>query len=473
MQENISSKFIKSIKSMYDIVKSYVRYKGDKSSCINSNIGVKQGDSSSSLLCLFFLNDIINNINSNINGLLKVHDIEIFLLLFADDAVVFAYDPFSLQSMLNDIENYSNTWGLRLNVNKTKIMIFENGRHTYYDFFLYNTRIEVVTTFKYLGVHLFKNGNWNRTQKKVAQYALFSMHNLFIVNNQLELPVSQQLSLFDTLVSPILNYSAEVWGYHKSPDVEAVHNKYCRKLLFVRSSTNLEAIYGELGRLPMYVYRKLKMIKFWLKLLQQKETSLLFKTYYMLKTDVENGLTYDQNNWAYHIKIILDQAGLSYLWQNQFNMLLNYNTIKQRIIDIYQQTWYSAINNSLRLKTYCLFKHNFSFEPYLDKIREKKYRIALTKFRTSSHDLFIETGRHINVPRIDRKCVQCRSGMIENEFHHLLICTKYKDLRERYLKKYYFTWPTIQKFVNLLSIKSGIVLINMSKFLYHANKNID
>ena len=51
-----------------------------------------------------------------------------------------------------------------------KIIIWENGRHTNYDY-LYNrpTKIELLKSFKYLGVHLFKNGKW--TQKRTAQHA--------------------------------------------------------------------------------------------------------------------------------------------------------------------------------------------------------------------------------------------------------------------------------------------------------------
>lgn len=146
-------------------------------------------------------------------------------------------------------------------------VIFENGRHTSHDFYIYNSLIEVVTSFKYLGVHLYKNCNWNRTQKRVAQHASCSMHNLFIVYNQLDLPISKQMQLFDTLVAPILNYLAEVWGYHLGPDVESLHSKFCRKVLHVRRSTNLDALYGELGRTPMFVRRKVLMIKYWIKLL--------------------------------------------------------------------------------------------------------------------------------------------------------------------------------------------------------------
>ena len=53
LTENISTKFVNAIKSMYSVVKSFVRYKFTNSNLISSNIGVKQGDPASSILCLF------------------------------------------------------------------------------------------------------------------------------------------------------------------------------------------------------------------------------------------------------------------------------------------------------------------------------------------------------------------------------------------------------------------------------------
>ena len=44
----------------------------------------------------------------NINGIIDIDDLHIFLMCFADDAVVFTQDPTSLQSILNDLENYCN-----------------------------------------------------------------------------------------------------------------------------------------------------------------------------------------------------------------------------------------------------------------------------------------------------------------------------------------------------------------------------
>ena len=67
-----------------------------------------------------------------------------------------------------------------------------------------------------------------------------------------------------------------------------------------------------------------------------------------------------------------DKLNLFYIWQNQSNMPFNLSTIKQRILDIFYQSWYSSINNSSRLETYSLIKHTFKTEEYLDFIKEKK-----------------------------------------------------------------------------------------------------
>ena len=91
-------------------------------------------------------------------------------------------------------------------------MIFEKGRHTNFDFYINNTKLETVTSFKYLGIHFFKNGSWHRTQKRLSQHAAFALHNLFSLFRQFECSATQKCKLFDVLVGSVLNYSAEVWG---------------------------------------------------------------------------------------------------------------------------------------------------------------------------------------------------------------------------------------------------------------------
>jgi hypothetical protein len=61
-QEKVSSRFVKAIQSMYMSVKAAIKYKNSVSNFFESNIGAKQGDPSSSLLFLYFVNDLVNNI---------------------------------------------------------------------------------------------------------------------------------------------------------------------------------------------------------------------------------------------------------------------------------------------------------------------------------------------------------------------------------------------------------------------------
>ena len=247
---------------------------------------------------MMFLSDLEESIRDGLDGIFTMEDIKIFLLLYVDDQVVFSKSPESLQAMLFDIENYCRTWGLKINISKTKTMIFERGRHTSYDFYLNNAKLEVVSSFKYLGVHFFKNGNWYRTQKCIADHASYPLHNLFSIFCQVELSIFQKCKLFDFLVGSVLNYCSEIWGGHEAKDIELIHTKFCRKILCVRQSTNTCGIYGELGRVPLCVMRKINMIRYWQKLINMNENALPKKIYMMIKNDANINVTYNGANWA-------------------------------------------------------------------------------------------------------------------------------------------------------------------------------
>lgn len=477
LNENVSSKMIKALKAMYSSVRSVIKYNNNVSNCIKSHLGVKQGDPCSSLLFMMFINDIISNIDSDLNGIFTIDELNIFLILYADDQVLFASSPDSLQSMLHDIEIYCNTWGLKINVKKTKVLIFEKcNRHTSYDFYLYGEKIEVVSSFKYLGVIFFKNGNWNRTVKCIAEHASKALHKVFSIFNNYEFKIYEKCKLFDVLVASVLNYASEVWGYNEGKDIEIIHTKFLGRILCVNKSTNLIGLYGESGRVPLYVMRKVHMFRYWIKLLKSNESSLEKHVYQMLRHDADNNITYNNLNWALHIKTILETLGLSNFWISQ-DILINQencysilSVIKQRIFDQYKQIWYSDINNSQRLISYSRFKHTFELEAYLDNIKNRKFKIALCRFRLSSHKLEIERGRYHNIPRSERICKFCTQNVVENEYHFLLTCPLYTHLRKQYLKQYYYRWPTLNKFDKLMGSTNRNEILNVSKYIFYADK---
>ena len=315
LKEDVSVKLVKALCSMYTVVKSCIRYHSCRSRFFNSHVGLKQGDPSSPLLFMMFINDIVQHINDDFNEIFSFQELRLFILLYADDAVLFAKSPKVLQSLLHDLEIYCLAYGLKINTTKTKAMIFENSRrHTHYDFYLNNVKLELVTSFKYLGIHFFKNGHWHRTQDRLAKHASFALHNLFTIFREIELPTPEKCKLFDSLVGSILNYGAEVWGMYEANDVEMLHTKFCRYILQVRKSTNLTGLYGELGRTPMLIGRKLCMIRYWIKILKADDDFVPKKIYSMLKDDADNNKNYHGLNWASQIKSILCGIGLNYFY---------------------------------------------------------------------------------------------------------------------------------------------------------------
>ena len=370
--------------------------------------------------------------------------------------------------MLNNLETYSNNYKLKINTNKSKIMIFEKGnRHSNDVFTIYNQPIETVNSFKYLGVTLYKNGSWNRTVKHISDQAQKSLSHLFSILNKFEFSINEKCNLFDTLVKPMLNYCSEIWGYNEGKCLELIHTKFCRKILNVRKSTNISALYGELGRIPLQVERKINMIKYWIHIVNSEDTNLIKIIFNMQRHDVNTNQS--KTNWAYRIKTTLCDLGMHDLWVHQNRNTIRIEPIKQRIIDQFKQLWHTQINNSQRLKSYCRFKNTFELETYLDKIQIKKYRISLTKFRLSSHDLEVEKGRFLNIDRENRKCKLCNTNKIENEYHFLLVCPLYNDIRKKYFKRYFCSWPTLHKFDTLMQYTNTAQLLKLAKYIHDAN----
>ena len=60
------------------------------------------------------------------------------------------------------------------------------------------------------------------------------------------------------------------------------------------------------------------------------------------------------------------------------------------------------------------------------------FRRTMSNFRSSSHPLMIEKGRHYNIDREARTCPYCET-CIENELHLVLQCPLFASLRCKYL----------------------------------------
>ena len=108
------------------------------------------------------------------------------------------------------------------------------------------------------------------------------------LNNFVHLKPSHMLGLFDKLISPILNYGSEVWGFAKADNIERVHLQFCKRLLSFKQCTQNDFVYGELGRSSFQLTRYCNIIKYWLKILHRSEMKYARIIYNMLYNDCVN-----------------------------------------------------------------------------------------------------------------------------------------------------------------------------------------
>ena len=88
----------------------------------------------------------------------------------------------------------------------------------------------------------------------------------------------------------------------------------------------------------------------------------------------------------------------------------------------------------------------------------------VVNFRIGAHELEIETGRHRNILRENRKCKVCISNSVEDEYRFLLNCDFYTDIRCEYIPSKYHRRPSIHKFNILMSSKNESIIKSIATF---------
>ena len=446
----IKNCFLSLLKSMYDDDCSVVKKDGLITEPLNCFKGVKQGCMLSPTLFNLFLSDLPEFLKeTNVIDRICVDNAPLNCLLYADDLVLVSKNYTDLQSLLNKLELFSNANGLAVNIEKTKVLIFNNsGRQLCnYTFYFQEKILENVRLYKYLGLTFSAFGNFTVVKQELKKSALKELFKLKKeMGHSFNYDPVLTMKLFDALVKPILLYGSEVWATDtvKDDPIESVHIKFCKILLGVGKSATNSTCYGELGRFPLHVAAKLRCLKYWLSIVSPPKNFKITHLIYQEMIDSSRKICFSQK-----VKDLLARNGLGYIWVEENNNSCTrqanpFLVIKRRIEDIEKQNWHGELFNDERgnhgqrnkLRTFRLFKFKHEFEGYLVKVKQFKHRRALTKLRISNHDLEIEKGRYSGGYKKveERKCFHC-TNVIEDEKHFLTKCPLYSKLRNDFIRQ--------------------------------------
>ena len=254
------------------------------------------------------------------------------------------------------------------------------------------------------------------------------------------------------MISPILNYGSEIWGLRKADPIEKFHLSFLKSVLNVKLSTPNCFVYGELGVYPLIVDRKIRVIKYWLKIIRglNVKEHLVHKIYRELC--YINTINPDAVTWVSEVKFLLESSGFGYVWQQQFvdNEQDFIYLFKERLCDMYKQEWKNDVNLTSDGRLFKYLKTDFCFESYLT-LNNRALRISITKIRLSSNLFLVERGRWgVNrIERNERLCTLC--GCVEDEFHCLLECPRFNNERRGLLPAYLMEERNMINFVKFLS----------------------
>ena len=136
--------------------------------------GVKQGCILSPLLFNIFLSDFQKHVEKEGNEPLEIAPGDpMGCIIWADDILLLSKSELGLSNMLRTLKTYTEKNGMSINMDKTKIMIFnKNGRHIRKTFTYGENKIESTRQYKYLGLLITPSGEINSGLKDLKDRAL-------------------------------------------------------------------------------------------------------------------------------------------------------------------------------------------------------------------------------------------------------------------------------------------------------------
>ena len=163
IQNDLRGKILNAIQAMYRNIKNRVKFNNTLSNEFSSYVGNRQGECLSPFLFSMYINDLESELMQNGVDGIDIGMLKLYLLLYADDIVIFSSTSDGLQKGLDVLSEYCQKWKLTVNTEKTKIMIFRKGGSLprNLSFVFQGSVLEIVNKFIYLGIIFSTGGSFN------------------------------------------------------------------------------------------------------------------------------------------------------------------------------------------------------------------------------------------------------------------------------------------------------------------------
>ena len=457
---NLSTKFIHIVKGMYNYVSASVRTEHGLTTKFPIDVGTRQGCNLSPTLFNLYINDLTKELLDPSYKPITLNETKLSCLMYADDLVLLSESELGMKKCLATLERFCCRWRLTVSTRKTKILIINQQRQHPYTFKILNTTLEVVKSYKYLGIIIDKKRNFSTAKDELcskATRAYFSIKKHFNFYNNTT--PKTLIKLYESMIQPILLYGSEIWGIfgwrknekesikqyilNNKHTFEQLHSKICKNALGVHRNATDILVKAELGRLPLMANVIQYTYSYWQHIANASKDTLLYQLLVHMKTQHQKGQT-NYYSRLHKLLSVLNSPCLIIKCNNR-QSITNARRLRKTFGNIYEQYFFQTMearanrtDSGGRFEIYNKIKRNYHTEKYLS-MNNSKLRRCITNIRISTHCLPIEYLRKYNVDRKARLCSLCNKGQLGTEIHTLLHCdnTTVSQLRHELFQKLY------------------------------------
>ncbi|XP_026317751.1 uncharacterized protein LOC113228612 [Hyposmocoma kahamanoa] len=158
-------------------------------------------------------------------------------LVYSDDQVILAPSEGELQKMLDIMNESFRKRGMKINAEKTKVMIFERNENvTVCNIKIQGMIIDQVNEFVYLGSVFTRDGKFDEDIERRVRKGNAVNGAISGVMGSNILSQKAYMSIHNALLVPTLTFGSESWVWQKKDEsrINAVEMRYLRKICGIK-----------------------------------------------------------------------------------------------------------------------------------------------------------------------------------------------------------------------------------------------
>ena len=449
------------LKKVYEETKAVVKTEDGVTKEFHTCKGVRQGCVMSPLLFDLYIADIDKYMSKRGIGGIKLGNDRIWSLAYADDMVLLAKNRVGLMDMMDTLRRFLKEKGLELNIDKTKVMIFNrNGKEKIGKWLWEGRELEEVSSFKYLGFVFNRKGDYRNRIKDLSIKGRLAANRVWglgerICNNDF----SRRWMLFCYLIKSVMSYGVEIWGWEEKKELEKVMLDYVRWVFNIDFCTPRYIMMLELGLDKLRIKWGIRARRFeekikamedyrWVKLCWNEKRKFGWNDLY----GKERERYYNRNGWSSQALEGLDGDAARRIGKE----------LEVRDKDVQVQELESKLSEARYNKRYAVIldrkirKPKYLSRKHVDSGRNGIGIRVLARFRCGN----MEEDNKYWLSEVDRECVFCCKGK-DNLNHFVeeceitrswfvtlgrnrreridkLLCDDFDDVKKKVLLKFWF-----------------------------------